>query len=68
LRTTCRHVAHELPIDAEPHAIDRTVYRRAWVVDEEGSMTTGLGRDWPFAGHTRQRITLVLSMDLSWPT
>ena len=55
-------------MDAEPHAIDRTVYRRAWVVDEEGSMTTGLGTDWPFAGRTRQRITLVLSMDLSWTT
>ncbi len=35
-----------------------TVYRRAWVVDEEGSMATGLGADWPFAGHARQRITL----------
>ena len=47
-----------LPIDAEPHAIHGTVYRRAWVVDEEGSMATGLGADWPFAGHARQRITL----------
>jgi aldose 1-epimerase len=64
---------HLLPIDAEPHAIHGTVYRRAWVVDEEGSMATGLGADWPFAGLARQRITLepgaplVLSMDLSRP-
>jgi len=49
---------YPLPIDAEPHAIHGTVYRRAWVVDEEGSMATGLGADWPFAGHARQRITL----------
>ena len=60
---------YRLPIDAEPHAIHGTVYRRVWVVDEEGSMATGLGADWPFAGHARQRITLepgaplVLSMD-----
>jgi galactose mutarotase-like enzyme len=47
-----------LPIDAAPHAIHGTVYRRAWVVDDEGSMATGLGADWPFAGHARQRITL----------
>ena len=49
---------YPLPIDAEPHAIHGTVYRRAWVVDEEGSMATGLGADWPFAGHARQRVTL----------
>ena len=49
---------YALPIDAEPHAMHGTVYRRAWVVDEEGSMATGLGADWPFAGHARQRITL----------
>ena len=49
---------YRLPSDAEPHAIHGTVYRRAWVVDEEGSMATGLGADWPFAGHARQRITL----------
>ena len=49
---------YPLPIDAEPHAIHGTVYRRAWVVDEEGSMATGLGADWPFAGHAWQRITL----------
>jgi galactose mutarotase-like enzyme len=47
------------PIGAEPHAMRGTVYRRAWVVDEEGSMATGLGADWSFAGHARQRISLV---------
>jgi len=49
---------YPLPIDAEPHAIHGTVYRRGRVVDEEGSMATGLGADRPFAGHARQRITL----------
>ena len=61
LRQGRRHFdgrTHPLPVDAEPHAIHGTVYRRAWVVDEEGSMATGLGADRPFTGHARQRITL----------
>jgi len=61
LRQGRRHLdgrTHPLPIDAEPHAIHGTVYRRGRVVDEEGSMATGLGADRPFAGHARQRITL----------
>jgi len=49
---------YRLPVDAEPHAIHGTVYRRAWVVDEEGMMAIRLRVDRPFAGHARQRITL----------
>ena len=54
---------YQLPIDAAPHAIHGTVYRRAWRVDDDGSImtqqiVTGLGPDWPFPGRARQRFEL----------
>ena len=54
---------YQLPIDAAPHAIHGTVYRRAWRVDDDGSIVTQqivtrLGPDWPFPGRARQRFEL----------
>ena len=49
---------YQLPLDALPHAIHGTVYRRAWVVDDDGSLVTALGPTWPFPGHARQRLDL----------
>ena len=50
--------AYHFPLDAPPHAIHGTVYRRAWVVDDDGSLVTSLGPTWPFPGHARQRVDL----------
>ena len=50
--------SYQLPIDAAPHAIHGTVYRRAWRVDHDGSIMTELGPDWPFPGQARQRFEL----------
>ena len=50
--------SYQLPIDAAPHAIHGTVYRRAWRVDHDGSIVTELGPDWPFPGRARQRFEL----------
>ena len=54
---------YQLPIDAAPHATHGTVYRRAWRVDDDGSIVTQqivtrLGPDWPFPGRARQRFEL----------
>ena len=49
---------YQLPIDAAPHAVHGTVYRRAWRVDDDGSIMTVLGPDWPFPGRARQRFEL----------
>jgi aldose 1-epimerase len=50
--------SYQLPVDAAPHAIHGTVYRRAWRVDHDGSIMTELGPDWPFPGRARQHFEL----------
>ena len=57
-RLTFEGRTYQLPIDAAPHAIHGTVYRRAWRVDDDGSIVTELGPDWPFPGRARQRFEL----------
>ena len=50
--------AYELPVTMPPHAIHGTVLDRAWQVDDDGSVSTDLGPDWPFAGRVKQRFAL----------
>lgn len=42
------------PLEADGHAIHGTVHRRPWQAAPDGSLTTDLGEDWPFAGEARQ--------------
>jgi aldose 1-epimerase len=57
-RLVFRGYEHLLPIDAPPHAIHGTVYRRAWAVEADGTLVTDLGPAWPFGGLARQRFDL----------
>ena len=49
---------HRLPINLPPHAIHGTVHERAWRVEDDRSISTDLGPDWPFAGRVVQRFEL----------
>ena len=57
-RLTFEGREYELPIDAPPHAIHGTVYRRPWDVDGDGTLVTELGPTWPFGGLARLRVDL----------
>ena len=48
----------ELPIGMPPHAIHGTVLDRRWDALDDRTITTELGRRWPFAGRAVQRFEL----------
>jgi aldose 1-epimerase len=48
----------QLPIAMPPHAIHGTVSDRPWRLVGDGTITTELGPDWPFAGRVVQRFEL----------
>jgi aldose 1-epimerase len=48
----------DLPMHLPPHAIHGTVLDRIWVALDDGTITTELGPDWPFAGRAIQRFDL----------
>lgn len=51
-----------LPLGMPPHAIHGTAHRRPWRLLDAGEgsveLTTDLGPDWPWTGHTSQRFGL----------
>ena len=69
-RFDCGGVEYQLPLHTDGHAIHGTVFRRPWHDEGDGSWSTDLGPDWPFAGAVRQRMTLesdhlLLELELS---
>ncbi len=48
-------VEYQLPLGLPPHAIHGTGFVRAWQWQEDGSLSTELGSDWPFGGWVEQR-------------
>jgi aldose 1-epimerase len=49
---------YELPMLMPPHAIHGTVLDRPWRAVDDRTITTELGRSWPFAGRAIQRFEL----------
>ena len=47
-----------LPRNHPPHAMHGTAFLRAWSIDDEHTISTELGPDWPFAGRVSQRFEL----------
>jgi aldose 1-epimerase len=59
---------HRLPLDAPPHAIHGTGYRRPWAVTGPGALGLDLDEDWPFGGRAEVMATLedtALHLDLT---
>ena len=50
--------SHRLPQRLPPHAIHGTVLDRRWHLVGEGTISSELGPDWPFAGSVVQRFEL----------
>ena len=48
----------ELPLNMPPHAIHGTVLDRQWEALDDRTITTELGRTWPFAGRAVQHFEL----------
>jgi galactose mutarotase-like enzyme len=55
-------VEHQLPRNAEPHAIHGTVFERPWKVEDIGPdralLSCDLGPDWPFPGRVAHQLSL----------
>lgn len=67
-RFTFAGAEHRLPLDAPPHAIHGTGYRRPWTVAGPGRLRLDLDEDWPFGGHAEVAVTLAgaaLHLDLT---
>lgn len=61
-------VEHHLPLDAPPHAIHGTGYRRPWAVVGPGALRLELDEDWPFGGRADVQASLAgaaLHLDLT---